>query len=242
MYRIIGILVGATVMLAASKANSQPRAALDPLQGTWILEEAIRDGEMQPLPARPPRWVIRGDKVLYAGKPLAGLVLDAATTPRSIDLGFLKPKRTYEGIYVLKGDTLKICVNRITEGVKERPLSFETKGKTDLRLFVFKRLTEPGADAIEHLGGFAGIAIGLNKQKELTILDVLEGAPAQKAGLKKDDVVRKVNGQDAGGLRETVTTIGRCRPGSEITIRVRRAGKEQDIKLKVGVIPFFFLD
>jgi uncharacterized protein (TIGR03067 family) len=243
MFRISCLLVAAMLAVAIAGADdAQPKAALDAVQGVWKLEEVVIDGETQALPPKPPRWLIRGDKVLYAGKPLAALVIDPGTTPRSIDLGFLKPKRTYEGVYSLEDDTLKICVNRITDGVKERPLSFATKGKANLRLFVFKRLKEAGADGIEHLGGFAGIAIGYNKQKELVIRDVLDGTPAQKAGLKKDDVVLKVDGREVTELRPTVAMVAQSRPGSELTVRVRRAGKEQDIKVKVGVVPFFLLD
>jgi len=76
----------------------------------------------------------------------------------------------------------------------------------------------------------------------ISILNVLEGAPAQKAGLKKDDIVLKVNGQDVEGLRATVAMISQCRPGSDLTMRVRRDGKEQDVTLKLGVVPFYFLD
>jgi uncharacterized protein (TIGR03067 family) len=243
MFRISCLLVAGMFALAIGRADeSQPKAALDAMQGVWKLKEVVIDGETQMLPPKPPRWVVRGDKVLYAGKPLAALVIDPATTPPSIDLGFLKPKRTYEGVYSLEDDTLKICVNRITDGVKERPLSFATKGKTDLRLFVFKRLKEAGADGIEHLGGFAGIAIGYNKQKELVIRDVLDGTPAQKAGLKKDDVLLKVGGQDATEVRATVVMFAQSRPGTDVGVRVRRVGKEQDINVKVGAAPFFFLD
>jgi uncharacterized protein (TIGR03067 family) len=237
------VLLGTTLALPAGRAEEpKSNAAVDALAGIWKLEEAIIDGEPQALPPRPPRWVIRGDKVVYAGKPLATMVIDATTIPPSIDLAFLKPKRTCEGIYSLKDDTLKICVSRATDGIKERPLSFATKGKPELRLLVFKRLKEAGADAIEHLGGFAGIVIGYNKAKELTVVNVIDGTPAQKAGLKKDDVLLKVGAEDAGDLRATVSMFAQARPGTDLNVRVRRAGKEQDFKVKIGVAPFFLLD
>ena len=58
----------------------------------------------------------------------------------------------------------------------------------------------------------------------------------------KDDQILQVGGRDATDLRTTVRMIGEFRPGSEVTFRVKRGGKEQDIKVKVGVLPFFFLD
>jgi hypothetical protein len=46
----------------------------------------------------------------------------------------------------------------------------------------------------------------------------------------------------AGGLQETIELVRQLKPGSEAVMRIRRAGKEQDITVKVGVAPFVFLD
>jgi uncharacterized protein (TIGR03067 family) len=228
--------------LAVNAGNADAKKALAAFQGVWKLETIEADGEEQELIRKPPRWVIQGHKVLYGGEELALITLDPATSPKTVDLEFKKPKRTYEGVYTLKDDTLKICVNKMTDGVKERPLGFETKGKPDWRLLVFKRLKEPNAGAIEHLSGFAGIAIGISKEKEPIIVNVIEGTPARKAGLMKDDIILQVGAQDATDLRTTVRLVGEFRPGSEVTFRIKRDGKEKKIKVKVGVLPFFYLD
>jgi uncharacterized protein (TIGR03067 family) len=234
-----------TFLLSYSWANAgkgQAKKALAALRGVWKLESIEADGAERELIRKPPRWVFQGNKVLYGGEVLAVVLLDPATSPKTIDFEFVKPKRTYEGIYSLEGDTLKVCVNKMTEGVKERPLGFDTKGKADWRLMVFKRLKDPNAAAIEQLSGFAGLAIGINKQKELYIVNVLPGTPAEKAGLLKDDLLLQVGGQKVEDLRSTVRMIGEFRPGSEVTFRVKRGDKEQDIKVKVGVLPFIYLD
>src|SRR5262245_11217209 len=104
------------------------------LQGTWKVVSLESDGKARDFPENPLRWVIKGNKVLYGGAELAVLTLDVTTMPQSMDLGFLNPKRVLEGVYAVDEDTLKICVNRQTEGVKERPLGFSTEGKPDWRL------------------------------------------------------------------------------------------------------------
>ena len=236
------LLFAAVSSVSASAANEAGlKKQLAVMQGTWKLAAVEIDGETIDRGgqvARPPRWIIRGNKVYYAGEELAVLTLDPDATPRTIDLAFSKPKRTYEGVYALEQNTLKICLNRMTDGVKERPLGFATKGKSDWRLLVFQRLNEPKADAVEHLSGFVGIAIGYNKQKELVILQLVDDGPAKKAGLKKDDIVLQIDGRDAGDLRAAVRTIQECRPRNEITIRVKRDGDERNIKVQVGVVPF----
>jgi len=47
---------------------------------------------------------------------------------------------------------------------------------------------------------------------------------------------------DATDLQTTVRTIRQVKPGTELTLRIRRGEKEQDVKVKVGVLPFFLLD
>src|SRR5262245_59233447 len=122
------ILVAALTVAASRPAEAGDRKALRPLQGTWTLVSMEIDGQVQEFPDRPPRWVIKGKTVRYAGQPLAVLALDPTTTPPNMDLTFLKPKRVYEAVYAVDRDTLKVCVNRLTEGVKERPLGFATRG------------------------------------------------------------------------------------------------------------------
>ena len=238
----IMVLISALVFFLPIGQAGDAKKDRAALQGVWKLEALETDGARQELIRKPPRWVIKGNKIFYGGEELAVLTLDPAAKPKIIDIAFTKGKGTFEGVYSLAGDTLKVCVNKMTEGVKERPLGFDTKGKPDWRLMVFKRLKEPNAGAIEHLSGFAGIAIGVNKEKEPIIVNVLKDTPAQKAGLKKDDIILQVGGRDATDLRSTVRMVGEFRPGSEVTFHIKRDGKEQDIKVKVAVLPFFYLD
>src|SRR5262249_16261880 len=157
------------------------------------------DREGAGLPEQNLRWVIKDNKVLYGGAPLAVLTVDPATTPRNIDLSFLNPKRTYEGIYPVEGDTLKGCVNGRTQGGTEGRLGWWGRGgKTGLRLLVFTG-DKAGSARVEDLRGFVGIA--LSTGKEVTVGQVLNASPAEKAGMKKDDVVLKVGATDATDLR-----------------------------------------
>jgi uncharacterized protein (TIGR03067 family) len=213
------------------------------LQGTWKLVSLEADGKATEFAEKPLRWVIKGNKVFYARDELAELTIDAKTMPTCIDLAFREPKRVYEGVYAVTGETLRICVNHLTEGVKERPLEFSTAGKPDWRLLVFKRIKAGEKDEPEDRQGYVGIAIkAIEARKAVAIGAVLDGGPAKKAGLKKDDILIQVGGEDATDVPTVVGMMRRAKPGSDLSLRIERDGKQQDIIVKVGVLPFFLLD
>jgi uncharacterized protein (TIGR03067 family) len=235
------------LLLAASLAQAQPtgekvKKELDEMQGVWRLVGFEVDGqEAIYQEAKQLRWVIKGDKVFYGGDELARLTLDPAAKPRCLDLAFVKSKRVHEGIYQLDKDRLKICVGVITDGVKERPLKFANEGIDKFRTMLFVR-DKPGTE-LDGAAGFVGVQLRADdKTKEIEIVDTIKDSPAQKAGLKKDDVVLKVGADATEGLQQTVELVRQLRPGSEVVLRVRRAGKEQDITVKVGVAPFVHLE
>ncbi len=236
------VFLSLTPLRAADEPVKKDKDPLATLQGGWKVTGLERDGTPSDLPGVDFWFVFKGNKLYYGGQELAKLTADGTTTPTTLDLAFQDPDRVYEAIYSVKDDTLKICFNRVTEGVKERPNAFSTEGKSDLRLFTFTRDKDRKIDDLEGLGGFVGLQIMAQKDsKELLIAGILAKSPAMKADLKKDDVLLKVAGQDVGDLQSTVKSIRGAKPGSELVIRVKRDGKEKDITVKVGVAPSFYL-
>ncbi len=69
------------------------------------------------------------------------------------------------------------------------------------------------------------------------VQDVTPGGPADKAGLKNGDVIRKIDGktvQDSGQLTATVTNTN---PGSELKLEILRDGKPLTLKADLGERP-----
>lgn len=234
------LLCAATLSYADDAAS---RKALAELQGAWKLTEFGAGDDQGAIAEQQPRWVVKGNKVLYAGEELATLTLDPSGTPRVIDLALAKAKKTLEGIYVVEKDTWKICVNAEADGVKERPQEFSTKDKHGFRLLVFERDKAADGDVLAGVGGFVGIQLRFDQDKSaLIVVDTIADSPARKAGLKKDDVIVKIDGGEPSSLLGAVMTIRRVKPGTETTLSVRRDGKDLDVKVKAGVIPFRYFD
>jgi uncharacterized protein (TIGR03067 family) len=207
------------------------------LQGAWKLVAMEGNGQAREV-ARSPRWVIVGDTVLYGGRPLARLIADAKASPKVIDLKF-GPDRVFEGVYAAGKDTLKVCVNRETGSVQNRPAGLSTEGQAGWRLLVFERAKADDAGPPE--AGFVGVQLRKDADGGVAVSATLDRSPAQAAGLQKDDVLLKIGGQDVTGLQEAVDAVRAVKPGGKLVVRVRRDGKETDITVRVGLLPFEIL-
>jgi uncharacterized protein (TIGR03067 family) len=232
----VSLVVGAV----AARPDDPPPKAPAELQGCWKLVSVETDGTTNdPLGGGQPRWVIKDNKILYGGEEIIQFTTDPSTTPRIIDLKFSAPERVYEGIYVVEKDKLKVCLNKRTEGVKDRPGTFSTKDQADWVLLVFEHEKAAPAKATEGLRAYAGIVLSIDDEKKAIVINTpLKGSPADKAGLKKDDVIRKVGATEATDLQTVVKTVQNAKPGEKLEFHITRDGKEQTVTVTVGVLPF----
>ncbi|HME91585.1 MAG TPA: Do family serine endopeptidase [Myxococcaceae bacterium] len=70
------------------------------------------------------------------------------------------------------------------------------------------------------------------------VSDVTQDSPAEKAGLKPDDVVVAMDGASVDSSRALTRGVGFKAPGSDVTLTVYRGGgKKQDVKVKLGERP-----
>ncbi len=82
-----------------------------------------------------------------------------------------------------------------------------------------------------------GAWLHADSQGQGTSQAVVSGGPADKAGLKADDIITAINGQriDATHILEDI--LIQQQPGESITVTVLRDGKTQDVRLTLGTRP-----
>jgi uncharacterized protein (TIGR03067 family) len=231
--------VACSLLLVAASAAAQQASKATELDGYWKLESIEVAEKPVELPEEVIAWHIKGEKASYADAPFAALAIDSTSDPKTLDLAMLSSKKTFEGIYTIEEDVLRICVNSETDGVKERPTKLETKDHPNYRLISFKRIT---ADERPAPKGYVGMALRLDDDKsEVVIFDIIPDSPAMKAGLKKDDVLLKVASAEVRDLQTAVRSVRQIKPGSEVRLGIRREGQEKEILLTVGAFPFELL-
>jgi serine protease DegQ len=84
------------------------------------------------------------------------------------------------------------------------------------------------------------LAESLNLPNDTTgvlISGVLEGGPADKAGMKPGDVLTQVNGQAVNDVVTLLNRIAQTSPGDETKINLLRKGKPMALKVQVGKRP-----
>lgn len=103
-----------------------------------------------------------------------------------------------------------------------------------------------GVPAMTGLNKDVAEVFGLENQPAVQIGDVIPKTPAEEAGLKRGDIVVKLNGEplQRGDEPEEIPMmlrrqLVRMKPGDEITLSVKRGKDEplQDIKVKLGEMP-----
>ncbi|MGE5763744.1 MAG: S1C family serine protease [Mycobacterium leprae] len=80
-------------------------------------------------------------------------------------------------------------------------------------------------------------SLGLSAARGALVLDVINGGPADRAGLRPGDVVVAVDGAAVDTVEELQGALRRHRPGDRLTLRVVRDRKERDVQVTLADRP-----
>ncbi|GLU34466.1 Do family serine endopeptidase [Trinickia caryophylli] len=75
------------------------------------------------------------------------------------------------------------------------------------------------------------------EQKGTIVAGVLQGGPADKAGIKPGDVLLDVNGQEITDTTRLLNVIAQIKPGTDAKIRLMRKSKEMEVDVLIGKRP-----
>jgi len=80
-------------------------------------------------------------------------------------------------------------------------------------------------------------ALKLKETKGALVADVVEGSPAEKAGVKRGDVIVAYNGKAVEDSHNLPVMVAATPVGQEVTVTVLRDGKEQQLRMEVAKLP-----
>src|SRR3954470_8545791 len=85
-------------------------------------------------------------------------------------------------------------------------------------------------------GHYYGLGISINVvDGDITVMSLFEGSPAYKKGIRRGDVIAKINGEDAKGwTSDQAVSKLRGPRGTPVAVSIRRAGYEDLIPIEVA--------
>ena len=78
---------------------------------------------------------------------------------------------------------------------------------------------------------------GLDEPRGALVKRVLEGTPAEKAGIKRGDVILEVDQTPIRDTAHLVHVVAAIEVGKEVDVRISRRGKEKSLKIALGKRP-----
>jgi serine protease Do len=78
---------------------------------------------------------------------------------------------------------------------------------------------------------------GFRSEEGSLVSDVVEGSPAEKAGLRRGDIIAKYQGKEMGNPTELRNAVASTPPGTEAELGIIREGKEKTLSVSIGELP-----
>jgi len=79
-------------------------------------------------------------------------------------------------------------------------------------------------------------ALGMDNVRGVLVQGLIDGGPAKLAGIEAGDVILKVDGKEVNQPNELQMEIARRSPGTDITVKILRNGRERDIKVTLKTL------
>lgn len=80
-------------------------------------------------------------------------------------------------------------------------------------------------------------SLGISREHGALVTDVMKGSPAEKAGMKRGDLIIAYEGQTVEDTTSLRNMTANTAPGKEADVKVLRNGKEVTLKIIIGEMP-----
>src|SRR5215204_4334806 len=74
----------------------------------------------------------------------------------------------------------------------------------------------------------------MNQVRGVGVTQVVKDSPAEKAGLRKDDVILRFDGENVSSVRKLNRLVSETSPDQSVKVAISRGGGEQDLTATIG--------
>jgi serine protease Do len=75
---------------------------------------------------------------------------------------------------------------------------------------------------------------GLHDVRGVGVIEVVKDSPAEKAGLRKDDVILRFDGENVSSVRKLTRLISEVAPDQTVRVGIARSGSEQEVSVTIS--------
>ena len=79
--------------------------------------------------------------------------------------------------------------------------------------------------------------LGIKERRGAVVEEVIEGSPAEEAGILEDDVIISISDRKVRDADDVVRLIEKNEPGDEVNVKIVRKDEHKDIKVTLGERP-----
>ncbi|MCR4439654.1 MAG: PDZ domain-containing protein [bacterium] len=79
--------------------------------------------------------------------------------------------------------------------------------------------------------------LGVKEGKGVLVIEVVPNSPADKAGLKEDDVIVRMNGREVEDPDDLIDAVRAQKPGDKVKVEYVREGKRREVEVTLGRPP-----
>jgi serine protease Do len=190
------------------------------------------------------RQVEVGDWILAAGNPfgLGGSVTAGIVSARGRDLrsgpfdSFLQidapinPGNSGGPIFNMDGQVVAISTAIVSPSGGSVGIGFATP--SELLIPIVNQLR--GGGRIER--GWLGVSVE-DTRNGVAVAGVDRASPAGRAGIRQGDTIVAVNGERIESSRGLIRTIAAVTPGKDVSLAIRRQGRDLDVPVTIGRRP-----
>lgn len=150
------------------------------------------------------------------------------------------------GVYNVNGELVGVLLGTVSSGIQifDKKVVFDTPWgyrEKEGSVFIPISLLFQKINKIKKEGsiekGWLGIEGKDIEEKGIKIVRVVDGSPAEDAGLEAGDIIIKVGHRDVRNMRQLRKIIQNIPPGKMVKVYIEREGKRQVKNVKIGAIP-----
>ena len=111
-----------------------------------------------------------------------------------------------------------------------------TKGKAE-HAYLGLQMTTLTPQVKQEINSNPNAGLQVSEEQGVLVVQVVNGSPADRAGIKSGDVVKRVNGQDVATAEALQNVVEASQVGNKLQVDLKREGRDQSLAVQTGAYP-----